>query len=68
MDKTVENKAELERIVNEKFEIALDKLFVEVHEIAHTRSGDIEPIQVMEKNDLSEKLVKLIVEQVWQNL
>lgn len=68
MEKTPENRIELARMVSQRLEEVLNRLFVEVHEFAQTQSGDIDPMQMVEKNDLSQQLVELIVTQVWQNL
>ncbi len=59
---------ELTNVASRKFEEMLEQLFVQMHEIAQTRSGDIDPMQVVEIGELSQQMVKLIVAQVWQNL
>lgn len=68
MEKTAKNMEKLTEIASGKFEEMLDRLFEQMHEIAQTRSGDIDPMQVVEMNELSQQMVKLIVAQVWQNL
>ena len=68
MKKTAKNMEELTNIASGKFEEMLEQLFVQMHEIAQNRSGDIDPMQVVEMNELSQQMVKLIVAQVWQNL
>jgi len=49
-------------------ESEIDSIFVDVHQQFNTSSGDITPDQVMELEQLKEKLAKLISKQVTSNI
>jgi hypothetical protein len=59
---------ELEDIIEDELDRAIDDVFVEAHQLAGTKSGDITPHQTWQLDGLKEKLRKLIIEQVKQNL
>lgn len=67
MEKIV-SKARLRSIVEKQTEKAIDKLFKKLHKKAKTKSGDTDPMQMEELDEISERLVRLIVAQVWQNM
>lgn len=49
-------------------EESLNEIFVQAHDIADTKSGDISPDQHFQYLDIQRKLTKLLIEQVNQNL
>lgn len=49
-------------------ESEIDSIFVDIHQQFNTSSGDITPEQVMELDNLKEKLAKLITDQVCANI
>lgn len=59
---------QLQIVVKKQTEKAIDKLFRKIHKQAQTESGDIDPMQMVELENISEQLIKLVVEQVWQNM
>lgn len=62
------SKEELQVIVGFKVEELIDKIFVDVHQVAKTKSGDMSDKQHDKLNDIQKSLTDLIVEQVWQNI
>ncbi|MCH5685565.1 hypothetical protein LWM68_15680 [Niabella sp. W65] len=68
MKKRIKSKKQLIAIVEKNLAKTIDKLFRKLHKRAKTKSGDIDPIQIMELEAISEQLVSLIAEQVWQNI
>lgn len=62
MNEEVKNK--IETLVDE----CMDYIFVQAHSIAETKSGDITPAQQLEYDSIKEKLTKLVIEQVGQNI
>lgn len=68
MEKRIESRERLVSIMKKYADTAIDGLFEKAHELAGTKSGDIDPMQVLELEDISKRLVSLIAEQVWQNM
>jgi len=54
--------------VAKKVDRAMEILFEEVHQVAKTKSGDIEPLQLYKLKEIEEELTELIFQQVNQNL
>lgn len=57
-----------EKAVKDFVSNCIDDMFIGVHSILHTTSGDITPDQVLKLDQIKEELSKLIIEQVNQNL
>jgi ornithine cyclodeaminase/alanine dehydrogenase-like protein (mu-crystallin family) len=53
-----------------KYEVEskIDEIFVDAHQEANTKSGDITPDQQMKLDNIIDELSELIYEQVKQNL
>ncbi|MFT4093243.1 MAG: hypothetical protein QM640_06350 [Niabella sp.] len=73
--KTVKNKKDLEAIVQKEVEKLVDKLFYKLHKKAKTKSGDIDPLQMEELEEITTglttlkiRLTRLAEQQVWQNI
>lgn len=64
----IAKKVEINQNVSTRFNHYLDLLFNEVHNDFCTKSGDISPDQQVELDSLTEKMINLITEQVFQNL
>lgn len=58
------NKATISDLVD----VATDELFVDVHSLIGTKTGDISPEQAFELDEIKEKLCALLYEQAMQNI
>ena len=56
------------KYTQELVDVEIDNIFIDVHQEFNTSSGDITPGQVMELDQLKEKLAKLISDQVCANI
>ena len=61
------NKFLLKQSVSSKVDEGIDQIFATVHQLAHTESGDIDPMQVVELDQIKEQLSALITDQVAAN-
>ena len=62
------NNEDLNTFTETLIENKIDDIFEEVHLMAKTQYGDITPSQMFKLDEIKENLLKLIIEQVNQNL
>lgn len=59
---------DIKKQINTLVDECMDYIFVQAHSIAETSSGDITPAQQLEYDAIKERIKKLVIEQVGQNM